>query len=1306
MCRVLIVLTVAVSGLAVAAPITELKPLYPQTEIAIGGQAKAALVAPDEPELAQLARGLAARLAEIGGVAPEVLQADAVVSASWEMDFAAIGERNLIALGSISSNRLLAVLWGEGYACSDSIFPGENGYVVRTVHDPFANGINVVVLGASDPGGLQRAVDVFCEKYVPQGKGDIVLPEPITDIEFTNTETRFYPAVEHWLSSKRQPQHSTMEYFQKRFQDSGLMDAEGNVLRKDEGNLVTVLGAIGRVAQTYFWNGNEDLRPLMKELLDKNRHLLKVVPRRVEMEASAAGVMQWWDIAEELPVWTDQDRLEITNAFLSDSLQGHEKRRAHEMVKEGFIQVVDQNHGTNSALNTFRAWNYFEKYYDLPETEYWMSVARAIFAGQCASHQILEDAAGYLCYCPIHAMKYAFASRDIRFLELGIARGHAEYIAQCSVNNLGLSSGFGDASGLVMPGVFEAIAPAAWYYRDPRLSWVMQNMLPQACGLRTFQNAIPFDLSVEPQEPVEWTGMTLFPIFKQTLGGGEASKEFVSDPRESVGPQWFNKIVFRESWSPKDQYLLFDGAGRWGTVEREGYPCNGHRGPSGHKHDDVNTIINFTDQGRMWLVDHTYGAARGIKDHSGLYITRDGQVGYRVHEARLLDFAQDGDLALCRSVFEGFSGADWERTIFWKRGEHFTVIDRAIAREPGHYVVRCSYRGIGEHELRGPAVRLAQEGKFCDIVSDGRASLDVEEFVFPSEEEWTKWYEHAAPVAKVFQQDKVASLEPGEAICFTNLIQAASSEAELDAVKLVPVSETSAVVESDDGETLYGVGSLPGGGELGSYAISPTSAVLAGLIRLGPADKPVVVSSVPVSLHFKAGEPVQVEAAEPVTITLADGKRTLDLPSGNSKLDEADLADALTSLLKSSITSAREQAVAYHAGGAEEERQAFGLETLQVNLGTGVADMMAADLDGDGPAEWIVVGDEGATALKPDGTRLWQFATEQPCRALDVGDLDGDGKLEVAAGCDDEKLHMLSSDGSARWSFECKASTASLALAPAVDFVKIADLDVDGNPEVVVGANWVHCLDASGQVKWEEYLRFSRGRICGDFKDGAIADFDADGDLEVLALFRDSYHKAVIYDPAGNVEVPLDYDKDHRYGVNTDLARSVLTTNLYGREDGLHFIVGGDNRIYTYWGYGSFAGQSGGRKSGCFPALACYRPEGQYPIVFGATDMGAVIAYQVSEPRNDQWITLDTPWSQVIGERISALWAEDVTGDGGGELVVGAKSGAVHVLDALTGEVLGRTQATGSPIVSILAGEGCVLAVHADGIVETIGVTE
>ncbi|MEA3403114.1 MAG: VCBS repeat-containing protein [Armatimonadota bacterium] len=1264
--RWLFLCVVALCTTAAASEITQLKPLYPRTELIVGGEARCAIVTPERDDLGPLAEQLADRLEDVGGDRPAIVSADAVVSDHWELDVELIAGRTLVALGNINTNRLLSVLWGMGHACADSVFPGEGGHVIRTVHDPFAGipggeGINVLVLAGSDAAGVERAVDVFTERYLPDG-GDIALQQPVVDIEFTPEHHRFYPPVDHWLSSKRQPQYSTMEWFRRYLQDQGLMDEDGAILRRDEGTLVNVTGPIARIAQTWFWTGNPELPPLMKQILDRNRQLLANVPSRVEMEAASAAHVPWWDIVEELPLWTDQDRLDVTNALLADALQGHERRSAHEMVKEGYVQVVDHNHGTNSALNSWTAWQYFDRYYDLPETQYWMSVASAIFAGQCASHQILEDAAGYLCYAPADAMIYALGSRDLTYFERGVARTQAEFIAQACVSNLGLSTGFGDTPSLVYPGVFQAISRAGWFYRDRDILWVAYNVLHQNCGLRVFQSNLPVDLSVPDGPPQQWTGMRKLPIYAQTLGSGEGSKELVYDPKESAGEQWFNKIVFRETWDPEAQYLILDGCGSF--HEFEGYP----NGPSGHRHNDINTIPCFTDVGRMWLVDHTYGA-RAIKDHSGLYITRDGALSYQDRQAKLMDFAEGDRLALCRSVYEDYSGATWERSIIWRVGDWFVILDRAIAQEPGTYVVRCSLRGLGEHELRDGRLRLEQEGRFCHLITDGLGELAVELFQQPSADHWESFYPHAEPVARVLQQDRAAALEPGESIGFANVVAASEDEATLSAVRVQRTSERAAIVESPSGAMVCGLGELPGGlGEANLWAVARDEVLLAGATRLG-----------------------ELSAQQPVDVSMArDGQPRID-----GEL-QGDVRGALQRMMGEVLDAARRMAAAWQPpdeGLAEADLPA--LDGESIDLGTPVAALTEADLDADGAPEWIVAGAEGVTALHGNGARLWQFATERPCLSLDAADLDGDGRAEVVAGCEDTNVYALSAAGEELWRFECKAGTASLVRAPAPEMIRIADLQGDGTLEIIVGANFTHCLSPSGEVLWEHYLRFSRGRICGDFNTGLIADVDADGQLEVVSLYRDSYHKGVVYSPEGEMEIPSE-----GYGFNTVLPLDAAVTNLYGRDEGLHIIVGGDTRFYKYWGYGQFAGQAAGRKSGCFPHLAVWEPEGGKPVLYTATDMGAVLAWRNDEERTDQWLKLEQLWSCVVGERITALGVVET----GAEpmLLVGTRGGATWLIDGLSGHAVARGEPTGSPVVHITAEDEGAVVTHADGRLERL----
>ncbi len=61
---------VAVCACSFAAEITQLKPLYPRTELIVDGAARCIIVTPEHQDLTQVADALASRLEAVGGARP------------------------------------------------------------------------------------------------------------------------------------------------------------------------------------------------------------------------------------------------------------------------------------------------------------------------------------------------------------------------------------------------------------------------------------------------------------------------------------------------------------------------------------------------------------------------------------------------------------------------------------------------------------------------------------------------------------------------------------------------------------------------------------------------------------------------------------------------------------------------------------------------------------------------------------------------------------------------------------------------------------------------------------------------------------------------------------------------------------------------------------------------------------------------------------------------------------------------------------------------------------------------------------
>jgi len=306
-------------------PITKLKTLYPQTVLARDGQPKAVIIAPDKPGCEPAIQRLNAALRSALGFELKVIPSAELVDNAWRVNLELLNGQTPVVVGNVNTNRLAAWLWSEGYTVEDSIYPGDGGHVVRTVHDPFANGLNALVLAGSSPQGVDKAVQVFVEKHAASKGRDLVLPEPLVDIVLERKAYPFFPDPGQEFALKRMPQFRSSEGVRQLLARSGFADDKGQIVsHADPKTVVTQLTrALELPAASFHRTGDKGLLPIMKELLDKNRHLLKNPDKLHDMGHRASGFAPLWDLAEEWPVWTDQDRLDITNALLRDAMLGH-----------------------------------------------------------------------------------------------------------------------------------------------------------------------------------------------------------------------------------------------------------------------------------------------------------------------------------------------------------------------------------------------------------------------------------------------------------------------------------------------------------------------------------------------------------------------------------------------------------------------------------------------------------------------------------------------------------------------------------------------------------------------------------------------------------------------------------------------------------------------------------------------------------------------------------------------------------------------------------------------------------------------
>ena len=75
-----------------------------------------------------------------------------------------VPQRTCIMLGNIIDNPAMMTLYARDAIIADKLFPGPNGFVIRTIFEPFHRGADVIALEASDDGGLENAAASFIKE--------------------------------------------------------------------------------------------------------------------------------------------------------------------------------------------------------------------------------------------------------------------------------------------------------------------------------------------------------------------------------------------------------------------------------------------------------------------------------------------------------------------------------------------------------------------------------------------------------------------------------------------------------------------------------------------------------------------------------------------------------------------------------------------------------------------------------------------------------------------------------------------------------------------------------------------------------------------------------------------------------------------------------------------------------------------------------------------------------------------------------------------------------------------------------------
>ncbi len=1294
------------------------KPLYLRTDLVTDGTPAAAIVAPEAAEWQPVVERLQARCQELTGSELPVLSPTDATPAE-------LGARNLIAIGNVPDNPFVERLYVE-YFIRDVWRPGNDGMVVRSIHNPHSTGHNVVLVGAGSPQVALTAVDALLGALEHEGRS---LAVPGYLLEFGPDHEA--PV----LSEETKAGH-----------------AERTAEQVSFNNGRNLISGAASMATSYANTGSPDYVELFKLHMDRHEEL-SGPGEGTHMNLWEAIIA--WDRIEESPLFSNEDRLRITNRLLY-------LLRSKEGANYGFFKTgieqggVRHNHQTLPGLDAFFGGRYIQTWGLQEEGEQYQEWARRLFTTQSQFHKPMCDSNQYEWTTLQQTATWALASGDTTIFDNGQFRTAADR-AVIAVNNLSESTRTGDCwTAWSFP--LDMMRLAAWRYRDGRYQWMIEEHYGAVAP-------VVDDLvrGVESEEPSDLLGIAVAPMDT----GFYRLHDTVSDEPAATLPleQCFDKLSFRTSFDPKDEYLLLDGIGM-----------------GSHGHFDTNGIGEMTANERTWLVDMSYTEGPNMRDHNTITVLRDG-MGVAAPPLASLDSVADLDqFGLTQTSVPGYNGLDWRRHILWRKGGYFLVVDELEALEDGGYTTRCYWRSLGEPELAGPDLRVTQQ------IREAEESVDVVEMEGASGGRAVEYLTTAGmvrwPVTLAAGEWTLTvagrGSHPGNDSFFADLDGERIGELHVSQTGLGPNSLVFTVADGGEHELAVTLREAPGTVLDRMELAGPNGAAFtieAEEAPLGPpeglrADALTIASAGAQSLSMVRDSDnfgkwwTDYPYAEPI-VNILQQQTSGVMQAGEIRSFANLLSVSGTGSERNYDFERYENAWAIRDGETGEVtlfalrpgESLAGLETDAAAVALGPNRIVARDvtrlnygpisLRSDAPVSIeldeggsgvavaqqptrITIGDRAqqlppgrteftSAAAGPLATQLqatiaalrpterlaarempftgtqgvpvrWEAQTGSPALTVAVGDLAGDGKRRVIVGCEDGRVRLLDDAGTALWEFEARGK---------INSVCTADMDGDGLREIIAGSDDrnCYCLGRDGKVLWSyegaatDNPYWRRYWKAGEVEKVIAADIDGDGRDEVAF-------------GAANMNLnALDQDgsllwRYSKYGVITSLIAHDLTG------DGRMEVIGGPAKI-TCISEVSVLDAEGTKLGGhgndgwasALTALAIAELDGPgSPAVICGTNFNNVFAHDNNGGQ------LTNRWQVPLGDVVTALCGVDFAGDGRDLVVAGSGSEYVYCL-AADGSMQWATP-VGGPVLRLLAvpsGEGAaerVIAVTDSAAVE------
>lgn len=1223
--------------------IEKLRPLHVDTTLVADGKAAAIVAAPKAD--AKLAARLIGRVKSLTGVELPLVEDRNVTEEEFRRS-------NVIVIGNFSTNQVAKRLYMHRATFEDYVYPGiagkggdggppVTGYVIRTVHDPFALGHNFIVLAGSEPAGTAEAVQQFAESL--NDKQSLVVPHTVK--------------VRFGTMQRMEPSYGKVDLPQEN------VDRQVDQIRRIVTHMPCLQNNIWFQSESYALGyqltGNSCWGKVFKgqmEILAENLDRFNSLPNNyVE---GMFGLVPAWDWMEETPFFSDGERLKFTNVVLEVACRNEEAWRHY--YKNPRAEALS-SHGGDRVESMRHAGFYFNRYYGI--NRHWLDMSAEAIQIMNATPRSCD---GYHVGCGhgTRLTQYARRTGDMGYFEKDSCRQQADLVMMCT-DNQGHMVTVGDHDRWDTKidrewNVGRFMGEAAAFYKDSSYLWFTQDL---AYHERPFD---AFATGETPTRPDRLVGLNVLPVHRNIYENVEKDepntvRTFDPAPPLTVAcEEAFDKLTFREALDPKKQYLLLDGISGMD-----------------HGHIDGNSIVRFSDLDRIWLVD--VGWTRCYpRDHNMLLVVKDGESKAPQKFTRL-DLACDLDtVAFAKTTIPAYNGMDWSRCMVWLKGECVLALDRAVAKEAGDYSLRCRWRSVGEGKLTERGLLVTQGGPRFKILTADASRPRFRSLFLDDTNNSLRTYPYANPRGETIVYDNVIErrFARGESHTFQNLFYAASDKVRRE-YGIERVDDLTVRLTSPRGDVVAGMmkGDAP-------FLLTGSRFCAAQATKLG--DTPLFRADKPVDIEYDAATgkgTVIAKATTRLAILAAgaegkldgatikgevkEGMVSLQVPAGRHSLSlgpSSDGADRVGRLAEgfASKPSKRPSPPSREAprGLKVAWETRIAPSAPEGDTGGEILDMALGEIGAPGKTEIVAAGKDGTVAvLGLDGKIRWRQTGL--VRADSVAIAKFGGKPHVIVGCHKPPyLYVFTANGTQVEGDWAKGNTTGdpfKGIAAPLRYVAAADMDGDGSDEVLA-ANFpnmekqvmgcCYCYDKTGRMRWQ------RQPVNHELAVGTVAALKPGGPPVFLA--GGTFNSCAGLNASG--AECFNALASHRL-------TAIRVDDVDGDKTPEVLIGGQDNYVHLHDADGKqrWMHNVGGTVSGI--AVADVNGDRKPEIIVSTAELNQNV-FALSEEGARLW-------SAAAGEEVNALAVGDVGARPGAEIVVGTDGGEALVLDGKGKRVAG-----------------------------------